>query len=979
LVNYPSSVALDAAGNLYIADKYNDRIRRVDAGGVINTVAGNGSFGSDGDGGAATAASLNAPTGVAVDAAGNVFIADSGNHRIRRVDANGIITTVAGNGSSGFTGDGGAATAASLSYPQGVALDTAGNLYIADTGNHRIRRVNTIGVITTVAGNGSFDFTGDGGAATAASLSYPQGVALDTTGRIYVADSGNRRIRMVSASGVITTVAGNGLYGFAGDGGAATAAVLSYPQGVALDAAGNFYIADTGNQRIRKVDAGGVITTVAGNGSFGFAGDGGIATAAKLGYPQGVALDAAGNLYIADQNNQRIRKVAPSGLIGTVAGNGSFGFAGDGGVGGAASLSYPQAAVPDAAGNLYIADTGNNVVRKLQTGGVITTVAGNGLFGFSGDGGAATAASLNGPGSVATDVAGNLYIADTYNHRIRKVDTNGVITTAAGNGVGAFAGDGGPAIAASINTPTSVALDAAGNLYIADSDNNRVRKVDTNGVITTVAGNGSLGFGGDGRLATTAILAVPNGVALDAAGNLYIADTDNHRVRIVDTTGTITTMVGNGAGAFAGDGGLSTSASLNLPTAVALDAAGNLYIADTKNQRIRRMDTVGIITTVAGNGLAAFTGDGGTANGASLSYPQGVAIGGNGSLFIADSGNGRIRKVGTGFALTVSRTGAGTGTATSTPAAANCGSTCSVFFDAGTSVSLTATSSPGSLFIGWSGACTGTGACSVTMSQARSVTAAFDLDPADTDGDGIPNGVEAREGRNPSVKDNDVFSPGPGTARLFVMQQYRDFLGREGDPAGIQGWVGLIVAGTYTRPQVIDAFLRSQEFSGSVAPVVRLYFATFLRVPDYAGLTFNAGLVKSGTITLTQLADFFTASPEFAATYGALDNTQFVTLLYSNVLGRAPDAAGLSGWVSLLGSGYSRGQVLLGFSDSPENQAAIANEVFVTMMYAGMLRRTPDPSGFSGWVGLLDAGAYVREQVINGFFLSTEYHNRFLP
>jgi Domain of unknown function (DUF4214) len=246
---------------------------------------------------------------------------------------------------------------------------------------------------------------------------------------------------------------------------------------------------------------------------------------------------------------------------------------------------------------------------------------------------------------------------------------------------------------------------------------------------------------------------------------------------------------------------------------------------------------------------------------------------------------------------------------------------------------------------------------------------------ADDDNDGVPNGVEIIEGLNPFVKDNDVF----GNARLFTMQQYRDFLGREGDAAGIQGWVDYLNAGTYNRLQVIDAFLSSSEFAGVVAPVVRLYFATFMRVPDYAGLVFNAGLVRNGTVTLAQLADFFTQSPEFMATYGSLTDSQFVTLLYSNVLGRAPDQAGLDGWISLLQSGYTRGQVLLGFSDSTEYQAAIANEVFVTMMYAGMLHRTPESMGFNGWLGFLDNGTYTRTQVINGFFLSVEYHDRFLP
>ena len=211
------------------------------------------------------------------------------------------------------------------------------------------------------------------------------------------------------------------------------------------------------------------------------------------------------------------------------------------------------------------------------------------------------------------------------------------------------------------------------------------------------------------------------------------------------------------------------------------------------------------------------------------------------------------------------------------------------------------------------------------------------------------------------------------------MQQYRDFLGREGDAAGITGWTSLVNAGTYTRAQAINAFFNSPEFNGFVAPVVRLYFATFLRVPDYGGLVGNAALVRNGTVTLVQLADFFTASPEFATTYGALNNSQFVTLLYQNVLGRAPDAAGLNGWVSLLNGGTSRGQVLLGFSESPEYQVSLFNEVYVTMMYVAMLRRSPEPGGFNGWLAYLDTPGNTPLAMIDGFYLSTEYRNRFLP
>ena len=310
-LNTPSGVALDGAGNLYIADTNNHRIRKVDAStGNISTVAGTGTDGYSGDGGAATAARLNSPSGVAVDGAGNLYIADTGNSRIRKVDSSGNISTVAGTGTDGYSGDGAAATAARLNSPSGVAVDGAGNLYIADTGNSRIRKVDSSGNISTVAGTGTRGFSGDGAAATSAQLRNPQGVALDGAGNLYIADRFNHRIRKVDSSGNISTVAGSATRGFSGDGAAATSAGLWGPWDVAVDGSGNLYIADRFNQRIRKVDSAGVITTVAGTGTRSFGGDGSAATAAQLNGPRGVALDGAGNLYIADSNNHRIRKVA---------------------------------------------------------------------------------------------------------------------------------------------------------------------------------------------------------------------------------------------------------------------------------------------------------------------------------------------------------------------------------------------------------------------------------------------------------------------------------------------------------------------------------------------------------------------------------------------------------------------------------------------------------------------------------------------
>jgi sugar lactone lactonase YvrE len=340
-------------------------------------------------------------------------------------------------------------------------------------------------------------------------------------------------------NGIITTVAGNGTNGYSGDGGAATNAELNGPHGVAVDATGNLFIADCNNFRIRKVGANGIIATVAGNGTFGYSGDGGAATNAELYAPEGVTVDATGNLFIADFGNNRIRKVGANGIISTVAGNGTNGYFGDGGAATNAQLYAPFAVAMDITGNLFIADYGNNCIRKVGANGIITTVAGNGTNGYSGDGGAATNAELNSPYGVAVDASGNLLISDSPNNVIRKVGANGIITTVAGNGYdagtgyGGYSGDGGAATNAELNVPHSVAVDASGNLFIADYDNNRIRKVGTNGIITTVAGNGTNGDSGDGGAATNAALAYPQGVAVDASGNLFIADSNNQRIRKV--------------------------------------------------------------------------------------------------------------------------------------------------------------------------------------------------------------------------------------------------------------------------------------------------------------------------------------------------------------------------------------------------------------------------------------------------------------
>jgi len=639
-----AAVALDKAGNYYVVSSSLNQVFRVTPTGAITTVAGNGTPGFSGDGGPATLAELNYPYGVAVDGSGNLYIADFQNVRIRMVNPSGVITTVAGNGVSGFSGDGGSATSAQISSPVGVAVDGKGNLYFADFDNNRIRMVNSSGVISTVAGNGIRNSSGDGGPATSAELYNPSGVALDGNGNLYIAGYFDNRIRMVNTSGIITTVAGNGTPGFSGDGGPATSAELYYPSGVAVDGQGNIYIGDLYNNRIRMVNASGVITTVAGNGTAGFSGDGGPATSAELNMPAGVAVDGNGNFYIADTNNNRVRMVNPSGMITTVAGHGSSGFGGDGGPAKSAELYVPYGVAVDGNGNLYIADTDNNRIRVVNSSAVINTFAGNGNYGYGGDGNPATSAKLADPTGIAIDGSENLYIADTNNNRIRMVTPSGVISTVAGSGTAGFSGDGGPATSAELSVPAGVAMDGIGNLYIADTNNDRIRMVTPSGVISTVAGDGTAGFSGDGGPATSAELNVPTGVAVDRSRNLYIADTNNSRIRMVTPSGVITTVAGNGFPGYGGDGGIATSAPLYNPFGVAVDGRG-LVIADVNNQRIRLVNPSGLINTVAGIGNYGFSGDGGPPTSAQLADPSGVALDGNGNLFIADRANNSIREV----------------------------------------------------------------------------------------------------------------------------------------------------------------------------------------------------------------------------------------------------------------------------------------------------------------------------------------------
>ena len=654
-VSFPVGVVADSTGNVYFQDGWLNIVYRVDSQGKLTRVAGTGVPGYSGDGIPAITAQLNLYGNMARDAAGNLYVADSGGSRVRKIATDGNIYTVAGTGVAGYSGDNGPATAAQVYGPIAVAVDATGNVYIADEFNNRIRMVSTSGTISTVAGNGAKGYGGDGAPATAAQLQRPQGIAVDSHGNLFIADTTNQRIRKVTTDGNIATIAGTGTSGYSGDGGAATSAKLASPQGIAVDSAGSVYFADTNNNRIRRI-SGVNISTVAGNGALSFSGDGGPATSAGLGRPIGVAIDANGVLYIADTYNQRVRKVS-AGVIGTIAGGGVA----DGGPAAFGLTNEPYGAVKDANGNLYVVEARGHRVRKITPSGTLSTFAGTGVPGYAGDGGQATSAQLNWPQGLVLDGSGNLYIADTGNNRVRKVTPAGIITTFAGTGVYGYSGDDGPATSAKLADPTAVAVNSQGNVYIADSDNNRIRMVSTSGAITTVAGNGTEGFAGDGQAATSAKISYPKAIALDNAGNLYIADANNYRVRMVSKAGTINTVAGNGTSGNSGDNGPATSAQLNYPGGVAVDPAGNIYIADSYSNRIRLVNTSGTIYTVAG-GSGATLGDGGPANLSYLSDPVNISIDGAGVVYIADSGDNLVRTltpVGTAPVLTVTSSHAG--------------------------------------------------------------------------------------------------------------------------------------------------------------------------------------------------------------------------------------------------------------------------------------------------------------------------------
>lgn len=646
----PADVAVDKDGNIFFPDVINNRIRRIDATtSIITSVAGNGQQGFSGDGNLAVAASLNSPNKVIIDNNGNLFIVDRGNSRIRKVDNSGIITTVAGDGLNGFPEDGVLATRTSI-YPTSLAFDSLGNLYFIDGETNGVRKVNaTTKIITTVAGNGQQGFNGDGKPALLTSFTVPLQILIDKQDNIIIADSGNYRIRKVNAATrVVSTIAGT-IRGFSGDGDLASLAMLDFPTAITLDNDGNLFIVDSGNNRIRKVDTTGVITTIAGNGQNGFSGDDGLAINASFRNPV-ITVDKNGDLLVADLTTKRLRKIdLKTNIISTIFGNEQLNFINAGDPLSSASLLTPQGLNTDSNNNIFFSDTSNRVAKLETSTNTLSVIAGTGSFGFSGDGEIATKVNLANPFGLTIDSQNNLFIADTGNNRIRKVDSStNIITTVAGNGFGGFS-DNLLATKSNLFFPSAVATDSKGNLFIADTINNRIRKVDSvTGVISTIVGNGIATFIGDGDVASSAAVSRPASLVTDSKGNIFIADTFNNRIRRIDAiTGVITTIAGSdNQSSGIGDGDLAINASLKNPFGICLDSNGDIFVADTGNNRIRKISmATGIITSVAGNGERNFSGDGAVALEAKLNSPTQVAIDNVGNLFFADSANNRIRVV----------------------------------------------------------------------------------------------------------------------------------------------------------------------------------------------------------------------------------------------------------------------------------------------------------------------------------------------
>ena len=697
----PVGVATDRAGNVYVTDVGDiySTIRKITPAGVVSTFAGKARAKGSAAGIGATAG-FSEPHGVATDYAGNVYVADSANHTIRKITPAGVVSTFAGTAAAvkkdtdGWADDIGAA--AHFNQTHGVATDSAGNLYVANDGVSRaIRKITPAGVVSTFCESSSFndlrsvatDSAGnvyvtdhlirnrsrDAGmgpglllvplfrlfeekkydtlrkitpagvvskfVGESANFSYPNGVATDRAGNVYVADSGTHTIRKITPRKIIrvsvrTFAGASGTSGSTD--GAGTAARFIYPNGVATDSADNIYVTD--HNSIRKITPAGVVTTFAGNASSS-GNRNGHGTAARFNEPHGVAIDRAGNVYVADSSNHTIRKITPAGMVSTFAGKpGTKGS--DDGVGAAARFSYPYGVATDSVGNVYVTDLENSTLRKITPAGIVSTLAGTAGAKDSDDG-VGAAARFYYPRGVATDSMGNVYVGDTGNSTVRKITPDGIVSTLAGadesgraDGVGAtarFSGIG------------SVATDRAGNVYVADTNNSTVRKITPDGVVSTFAGTADIRGGNRDGLGAAAHFGSVGGVATDSVGNVYVTDTNNTTLRKITPAGAVSTFAGTARAQGSADG-IGMAARFNDPQGVATDSADNVYVADSNNHTIRKITPAGVVSTFAGAAGASGSADG-VGAAARFNHPGRMASDSAGNIYVVDSGNHTIRKI----------------------------------------------------------------------------------------------------------------------------------------------------------------------------------------------------------------------------------------------------------------------------------------------------------------------------------------------
>ena len=651
---------------------------------LLSDFAGTGEIGNGGDGGPALAAQFRSVGGVVVGSDGVVYVSDPSASRIRRISADGVIEALAGTGIRGYGGDGGPALAADFTDPSRLLVDQAGTLFVAEL--DRVRRIDASGLVSTVLGDGHAGLEGDGGPAAFARTAGNEGMAIDGDGNLFIAERAANRVRRIDTRGNLTTVAGTGVPGSDGDGGPALSATLNQPVDVDVDGQGNLLIAELTGNRIRRVSTNGVIDTIAGTGLPGGAGDGGPATAAELHGPQSVVVDASGAVFIADWNNRRIRRIHPDGTMQTVAGL-VGGRVESGGPALESRLTLPLAITPTLDGRLLIVEQSARRIRALvpapQSGTdppssripdtqpadtlpasvafvppasalpsgaplagdlVAEVFAGTGESGNAADGEFRLSAALASPRGIAIDGIGRLLIADTGNHRVRRLDPDGVVRVIAGTGASGSAGDGLAAVAAQLNRPSALVVDSNGSIYVADSGNFRIRKIDPDGIITTFAGGSQPGVGGDGGPARDAQFTEPIGLALGSDGSLLVVDGPVHRVRVIRPDGLIHAYAGSGVDGNGGDGGQATEAALGFPQRVALNADGSALVTQLHAGIVRRIGPDGVIDVLAGSGRSGAPAEG-PAREIRLDAPIGVATDAVGAVYVVASGSGQIVRI----------------------------------------------------------------------------------------------------------------------------------------------------------------------------------------------------------------------------------------------------------------------------------------------------------------------------------------------